>query len=112
MGAVSDSRPIVVGGCYRSGTSLVRRLLDSHPRIHCGPEVKLFRDYAEAGLRFASENPTRYVRLLYQDLVGEPETTVRALIGVPGGGLRPRPRSSRRGPRRSGPDSTRKDATL
>ena len=40
----SDSRPIIVGGCYRSGTSLVRRLLDSHPRIHCGPEVKFFRD--------------------------------------------------------------------
>ncbi len=30
--------PIVVGGCLRSGTSLVRRLLDSHTRIHCGPE--------------------------------------------------------------------------
>lgn len=40
-----DNRPIVVGGCYRSGTSLVRRILDSHPRIHCGPEVKLFRDF-------------------------------------------------------------------
>jgi Sulfotransferase family len=37
--------PIVVGGCYRSGTSLVRRLLNAHPRIHCGPEVKFFRDF-------------------------------------------------------------------
>ncbi len=34
------STPIVVGGCHRSGTSLLRRILDSHPRIHCGPEVK------------------------------------------------------------------------
>lgn len=41
----NDNRPIVVGGCYRSGTSLVRRLLDSHPCIHCGPEVKFFRDF-------------------------------------------------------------------
>jgi hypothetical protein len=37
--------PIVVGGCHRSGTSLLRRVLDSHSRIHCGPEVKFFRDF-------------------------------------------------------------------
>lgn len=37
--------PIIVGGCQRSGTSLVRRILDSHPRIHCGPEVVFFRDF-------------------------------------------------------------------
>jgi hypothetical protein len=191
---VNDSRPIVVGGCYRSGTSLVRRLLDSHPRIHCGPEVKFFRDfyadylgvedpiahlrfmatarslvseedllgilgsafvevhehaarvagkprwadktpenvvflrewerllgdrwlfvhvvrspldtlasigesgfprsipasleerielyveYAEAGLRFAEENPERYVRVLYEDLVDDPEARTRELM--------------------------------
>jgi hypothetical protein len=37
--------PIIVGGFYRSGTSLVRRLLDSHSHIHCGPEVKFFKDF-------------------------------------------------------------------
>ncbi|MEA2627194.1 MAG: hypothetical protein QOD06_3239 [Candidatus Binatota bacterium] len=37
--------PIIVGGCHRSGTSLLRRLLDAHSRIHCGPEVKFFRDF-------------------------------------------------------------------
>lgn len=37
--------PIVVGGCLRSGTSLVRRILDSHERIHCGPEITFFRDF-------------------------------------------------------------------
>jgi hypothetical protein len=37
--------PTIVGGFYRSGTSLVRRLLDSHSRIHCGPEVKFFKDF-------------------------------------------------------------------
>lgn len=36
--------PIIVGGFYRSGTSLVRRLLDAHSMIHCPPEVKLWRD--------------------------------------------------------------------
>lgn len=43
--------PIVVGGCHRSGTSLVRRLLNSHSRIHCGPEVKLFADLYDTGAR-------------------------------------------------------------
>jgi hypothetical protein len=42
--ASRDTWPIVVGGCFRSGTSLVRRLLNAHSRIHCGPEVKFFRD--------------------------------------------------------------------
>lgn len=37
--------PIVVGGCHRSGTSLVRRVLDAHPRIHCGPELKFLLDF-------------------------------------------------------------------
>jgi hypothetical protein len=37
--------PIIVGGCHRSGTSLVRRLLNAHSRIHCGAEVMFFRDF-------------------------------------------------------------------
>jgi len=57
-----DTRPIVVGGCYRSGTSLVRRLLDSHPRIHCGPEVKLFRDFY--GDYLDVEDPIAHLRFL------------------------------------------------
>lgn len=36
--------PIVVGGFYRSGTTLVRTLLDAHSAIHCGPEVKFMQD--------------------------------------------------------------------
>jgi len=54
------SVPIIVGGCHRSGTTLARRLLNAHPDIHCGPEVKFFRDlyghYAQdplAHLRFS-----------------------------------------------------------
>lgn len=37
--------PIIIGGCFRSGTTLLRRLLDSHSRIFCGPEVKFFREF-------------------------------------------------------------------
>ncbi len=35
--------PIVLGGCGRSGTTLLRMMLDSHRRICCGPESSVFR---------------------------------------------------------------------
>jgi len=41
----SNPDPLIIGGFFRSGTSLFRRLLDSHSRIHCGPEIKFFRDF-------------------------------------------------------------------
>jgi hypothetical protein len=44
MNSNMNKLPIVVGGFYRSGTSLLRRLLDSHSAIHCGPEIKFFKD--------------------------------------------------------------------
>src|SRR5580658_10523404 len=31
-------RPIFVVGCPRSGTTLVKRMLDNHPHISCGSE--------------------------------------------------------------------------
>lgn len=37
--------PIIIGGFYRSGTSLLRRIIDSHSRIHCPPEIKFFKDF-------------------------------------------------------------------
>jgi Sulfotransferase family len=40
-----EAWPIIIGGCHRSGTSLVRRVLNAHSRIHCGPEIKFFRDF-------------------------------------------------------------------
>ncbi|MGH8721733.1 MAG: sulfotransferase family protein, partial [Burkholderiales bacterium] len=39
----SPLSPIVIGGCGRSGTTLLRMMLDSHRRICCGPESSLFR---------------------------------------------------------------------
>ena len=39
---VSSQNHIVIGGCGRSGTTLVRVILDSHPQISCGPESNAF----------------------------------------------------------------------
>jgi sulfotransferase family protein len=74
-----DSRPIVVGGCYRSGTSLVRRLLDSHPRIHCGPEVKLFRDFYSDYLDV--EDPIAHLRFLATARSALPEPELLEVLG-------------------------------
>jgi protein-tyrosine sulfotransferase len=51
-GRVPDDRPIFVLGTPRSGTTLLRQILDSHPRIACGPEsviLQAFREVARAG---------------------------------------------------------------
>ena len=36
--------PLFVIGCPRSGTTLLRLILDSHPRISCGEETHFLRD--------------------------------------------------------------------
>jgi len=36
--------PIFVVGCPRSGTTLIRVILDSHPNICCGPETNLVKN--------------------------------------------------------------------
>lgn len=41
------SRPIFVVGCHRSGTTLLRLILDSHPNISCGPETRFLTEFAE-----------------------------------------------------------------
>jgi hypothetical protein len=42
-----ESPPIFVVGCQRSGTSLLRRILDSHSRIACPPESQFILPLVE-----------------------------------------------------------------
>jgi Sulfotransferase family len=42
----NTSPPIFVVGCHRSGTTLLRLMLDSHPNISCGPETRFLADFA------------------------------------------------------------------
>ena len=39
-----EKAPIFIIGCPRSGTTLIRVILDSHPNICCGPETHLIRN--------------------------------------------------------------------
>lgn len=39
--------PIFIVGCQRSGTTLLRLMLDSHPNISCGPETRFLEDLAK-----------------------------------------------------------------
>jgi hypothetical protein len=43
--------PIIIGGCPRSGTTLLRTILDAHHRIGCGPETTLLLSAVEAADR-------------------------------------------------------------
>jgi hypothetical protein len=38
---VSGESPVIIGGCARSGTTLMRVMIDTHPNIYCGPETGL-----------------------------------------------------------------------
>lgn len=47
--------PIFIGGAGRSGTSLLRVILDSHPNIMCGPEFKVLGEVTNLASLMTSE---------------------------------------------------------
>lgn len=70
-----DDVPILLVGCHRSGTSLVRRCIDSHSRIACGGETLLLE---HLGAVFDTPSATRGFTAL--DLT--PEQVAAGLSGV------------------------------
>ena len=52
--------PIFIGGAGRSGTTLLRVILDSHPNIACGPELKITPIIAS----WWQETRTQYAQLI------------------------------------------------
>lgn len=43
-GTPGPTAPVFVVGCQRSGTTMLRLILDSHSRISCGPETRFLED--------------------------------------------------------------------
>lgn len=52
---ISADPPIFIVGSPRSGTSLLRLILDSHPSIACGPESHVLATMDDAAQRFANQ---------------------------------------------------------
>jgi len=38
---VSEASPLIIGGCGRSGTTILSAILNAHPNLYCGPESRL-----------------------------------------------------------------------
>lgn len=48
---ITNLTPIIIGGHARSGTTLLRVMLDTHPQVVCGPESRIFESLAQGGLK-------------------------------------------------------------
>jgi protein-tyrosine sulfotransferase len=84
--------PIFIGGAGRSGTTLLRVMLDSHPNIACGPELKILpvilRQWVD--MRTAYAPTLGHWRVdaattdrLYRDLIAGLLTPYREAAGKP-----------------------------
>lgn len=73
-GARSDATGLVVGGASRSGTTLFRVMLDTHPAVACGPESALFLPELNEGQlhRFYGVS-RRDIRAIEQEADGFPQ---------------------------------------
>jgi protein-tyrosine sulfotransferase len=74
-GYMSAASPVIVGGCGRSGTTLLRVILDSHANICCGPESSLFLPLWPSARKLASrfEMPEREVAELMDACASQAE---------------------------------------
>jgi protein-tyrosine sulfotransferase len=79
MDAIPAGDPIFIGGVPRSGTTLLRVILDTHPGIHCGTELRVVQALtalwssadrtAQPVLTDAYGVDTEHLRRIFADLV-------------------------------------------
>jgi protein-tyrosine sulfotransferase len=72
---VSSARPIVIGGSGRCGTTLLRRIINTHPNLCCGPESYLLtgRKPDPAALALGYGVPEEQIRTLVAESRGPAE---------------------------------------
>lgn len=80
MATTPSIRPIFIVGCQRSGTTMLRLMLDSHPRISCGPETRFLVGFAPifaedwkrlSQYGFEQEEWVRRIRAFYEGIQGD-----------------------------------------
>lgn len=71
--------PVFIGGCERSGTTLLRVMLDTHPNIHCGPEAKIIAKTIPCWMRQRKAN-TDVLRDYYHFTDGTIDALYRDII--------------------------------
>lgn len=64
-------KPVFIGGCERSGTTMLGAMLGSHPQYLCPPEMPFKIDLLRKGLDGRSLSPTEIRSLLEGDLKAE-----------------------------------------
>ncbi|MCP4143412.1 MAG: sulfotransferase [Chloroflexi bacterium] len=72
--------PIIIGGVHRSGTSLVRRVLNAHTNIYCGPEVKFLKEWY--GDYVSVNDPIKRARFIESARSLLPDKELFAILGA------------------------------
>lgn len=76
------TKRIIIGGLPRSGSTLLRVILDSHPNIICGPETGLFlRPFAEQQTR------VKQVKLRFEERLNIPPTETAEILAASGSSM-------------------------
>lgn len=91
-GFTSPDRAFFVGGCGRSGTTLLRLILNAHRNLYCGPESWLFVQ-AEADCALLADRfhvPFEVVRTMASEANSRQEFAVRLLARAAGDDGKPR----------------------
>ena len=69
LSARSELPLVFIGGCGRSGTTLLREMLNRHPKLFCGPETSMF------GLPFWPNNISKMWNLDEQRLITDAQAS-------------------------------------
>src|SRR5438094_86924 len=70
-------RPFFLVGSGRCGSTLLRAMLAAHPDLHIPPERAL--GSVRTAQAFGARYPAQYLEVRYEDLVREPQATIRAV---------------------------------